>query len=45
MQAVCHFDMLAQQTTCSVSLEDSSGMTIAYTYVQGVFCGAAIALV
>ena len=35
--------MLAQQTTCSVCLEDSDGVTI--TYVQGVFCGAAVALV
>lgn len=43
MEAVCPCDMLAQHTTCSVCLEDSSGMTI--TYVQGVFCGAAIALV
>jgi len=35
--------MLAQQTTCSVCLEDNSGMTI--IYVRGVFCGAAVALV
>jgi len=43
MEAVCPCNMLAQQITCSICLEDSSGTTI--MYVQGVFCGAAIALV